>query len=90
MAGKELKLIEFSTSIENEKELWQDCVVRAITSVNTDKDCIYMMELKNMPAEQFHRAVKHLAYMFRRKGLDNVVFVPEGVIKLKKIEVIHK
>ena len=89
--NKEIKLINFSTSIEEDKELWQDCVVKAITSINTDKDCVYLMEIKNnLPADRFNFIAKNLSKMFRAKGVDNIVFVPEGMINLKKIEVIHK
>ena len=87
--SKEIRLIEFATSIEDEKELWQDCVIKAITNINTDGNYIYLMELNIDTAEKFALAAENLANIFKSKGIDNIVFVPKNMINLKKVEILH-
>lgn len=90
--SKEIKLIDFAVSEDISKEdkgKWTDSVIRAIESINTAGDCVYLLQIDADTVWAFNRAAQNLSSIFRAKGVDNIVFVPKNKITLSKIEVVH-
>ena len=90
--SKEIKLVDLALSEDISKEdkgKWTDCVIRAIESINTAGDCVYLLQIDADTMWAFNHAAQNLGSIFRAKGVDNIVFVPKNKITLSKIEVVH-
>lgn len=88
---KEIRLIDFHTEPNVDKESFEDAVVQALKAQDLTHDYINLIEIDvtNLSAESFNHIAKDLAARLKLMGADNVIFVPAGMIKLNKIEIIH-